>query len=515
MSSGPCLAALDDGRRVVRRDELDELVHAESAWLRRFGGADARHALLADNGIGWAISDLALHAMRALNVPLPAYFTDGQVAHALVDAGIDVVLTDQPARVLALLPGFGAVGESPQSGLVALQRPCLPASRPSLPARATKITYTSGSTAAPKGVCLDADTIERVARSLADVTQPLGVTRHLCLLPLATLLDNVAGLVAAPMAGATCVLPPTRSTGIRFGGVDAAALLACIGRHAPESMILVPELLRLLVAGCERGWTPPASLKFVAVGGASVAPALLERAAALGLPVYEGYGLSECASVVTLNSPGRNRPGSVGRVLPHARVRIDASGEIHVAGTALLGYLGQIAADGRGSKGGRGSEVGQAAADGQATAGRPGAEVATGDLGEIDADGFLYVRGRLKNLFITSFGRNVAPEWVERELLLDPAVGQAVVLGEARPHAVALLVATRAEVTDTQLAAAIDAANARLPDYARVRRWARLRRPFTFADGSLTANGRMRRDVVSTRHGALIDSLYDDEALAS
>lgn len=491
MSSDPSTVALDDGRRRVRRDELDVLVHDESAWLGRLGGSDARHALLADNGIGWAVTDLALHSMRALNVPLPAYFTDGQVVHSLDDAGIDVVLTDDPARILSLSPAFGTVGASPQSGLFALQRPRSSALRPPLPAGTTKITYTSGSTAAPKGVCLDFDTIERVARSLAEVTGPLGVTRHLCLLPLATLLDNVAGLVAAPMAGATCLLPSTRSTGIRFGGVDAAALLACISRHSPESMILVPELLRLLVAGCERGWTPPASLKFVAVGGASVAPALLERAAALGLPVFEGYGLSECASVVALNSPGHHRPGSAGRVLPHSRVRIDASGEIHVGGATMLGYLGQAAP------------------------GRNDAEVATGDLGEIDADGFLHVRGRLKNLFITSFGRNVAPEWVERELLLDPAVGQAVVFGEARPHAVALVVATRAEVTDPQLGAAIDAANARLPDYARVRRWTRLPQPFTFADGSLTANGRVRRDMVRARHSTLIDSMYDDEALAS
>ena len=517
MSSDAPMTALDDGRRVVRRDELDDLVHAESGWLRGVGGPATRHALLADNGIGWAIADLALLAMRALNVPLPAYFTDAQVAHALVDAGIDLVLTDEPARVLALLPGFGAIGESPRTGLVALRRTPAGAPRPPLPPGTIKITYTSGSTAAPKGVCLDADTIRRVARSLADVTRPLGVTRHLCLLPLATLLDNVAGLVAAPLAGATCVVPSTRSTGIRFGGVDVAALLACVGRHAPESMILVPELLRLLVAGCERGWSPPASLKFVAVGGASVAPALLERAAALGLPVYEGYGLSECASVVALNSPGHNRPGSAGRVLPHCRVRIDAAGEIHVGGATMLGYLGQAATDGQVVAGARvqvlaGAQPDQ---DGWTATGPSDAEVATGDLGEIDADGFLHVRGRLKNLFITSFGRNVAPEWVERELLQDPAVGQAVVLGEARPHAVALLVATRADVNDTQLAAAIDAANERLPDYARVRRWARLRQPFTFADGTLTANGRVRRDVVRARHGALIDSLYDDEALAS
>jgi long-subunit acyl-CoA synthetase (AMP-forming) len=483
--------ALDDGRRVVRRDELEGLVAAEARWLGRFGDAGSRHALLADNGIGWAVSDLALHAMRAVNVPLPGYFTDAQLAHALADADIDLVLTDQPLRVLALIPGLAHLGDSPQSGLALLRRPRSVAGRRPLPAGTTKVTYTSGSTGAPKGVCLDADTLERVAHSLADVTRPLGVRRHLCLLPLATLLDNVAGLVAAPLAGATTLLPSTQETGIRFGAVDVPALLACIERHAPESMILVPELLRVLVGAGARGWRPPASLKFVAVGGAAVAPALLERATALGLPVYEGYGLSECASVVALNAPGGSRPGSAGRVLPHARVRVDADGQILVGGATMLGYLGDP------------PDVAQPA------------EVATGDLGELDADGYLHVRGRCKNLFITSFGRNVSPEWVERELLLDPAIGQAVALGEARPYAVALVVATQAAVTDAQLGAAVEAANARLPDYARVRRWTRLRQPFTFTDGALTANGRVRREVVRARHAALIDSLYDDEALAS
>ena len=84
----------------------------------------------------------------------------------------------------------------------------------------------------------------------------------------------------------------------------------------------------------------PPSLKFVAVGGASVAVELLERAAAVGLPVYEGYGLSECASVVCLNTPAARRPGSVGRPLPHARVRVDADGQLMVSGVTMRGYLG-------------------------------------------------------------------------------------------------------------------------------------------------------------------------------
>jgi len=132
----------------------------------------------------------------------------------------------------------------------------------------------------------------------------------------------------------------------------------------------------------------------------------------------------------------------VGRPLPHARVRIAEDGQIMVSGVSMLGYLGQ---------------------PGRET----GAEWATGDLGEIDADGYVYVRGRLRNIFITGLGRNVAPEWVEREVVQQPGIRLAMVHGEARPYAVALVVATDETVTDADIERGIDAANGRLPNTHR------------------------------------------------
>src|SRR5690606_20978777 len=102
-------------------------------------------------------------------------------------------------------------------------------------------------------------------------------------------------------------------------GLDPDRLLRTLHEVRPHSLILVPQLLFALVSAGERGLLPPISLRFVAVGGAHVAPQLLRRAEALGIPVYEGYGLSECASVVCLNTPGGRRVGSVGRPLGHAR----------------------------------------------------------------------------------------------------------------------------------------------------------------------------------------------------
>jgi long-subunit acyl-CoA synthetase (AMP-forming) len=133
----------------------------------------------------------------------------------------------------------------------------------------------------------------------------------------------------------------------------------------------------------------------------------------------------------------------------------------------------------------------------------------SGDLGEIDADGFLHVQGRKKQVLITAFGRNVSPEWVECELHAAtvrgmPAVVQAVVFGDGEPSLSAVLWPLNPELPDAALQAAVDAANARLPDYAQVRRWVRSAHPFTAESGLATANGRPRRDAIAERHAGLL-----------
>ena len=474
--------ALRDGAHSISYTSLPGLVESEAHWLAASGGR--RFALLADNGCPWALTDLALASRDLLHVPLPGYFTPGQMAHVLNDAGIDVVVTDQPTSLQALNLGFAPSGVSPQTGLALWRRPAPLGSSP-IPATTLKITYTSGSTAEPKGVCLSAGLIEAVAQSLTDATRSLQLERHLCLLPLPTLLENVAGVYASLLSGATCEMPSLAETGMSYGGLQPGRLTAAITAREPSSLILVPELLRVLVHAAVMGWTPPASLRFIAVGGALVSPELLDQAERVGLPVFEGYGLSECGSVVCLNTPGNNRRGSVGRPLPHARVRLDEQQQIIVRNAGMLGYLGD-------------------------EQGHRSDEFATGDLGSIDADGFVSVQGRLKNLLITSLGRNIAPEWVERELQLEPEIAAALVVGEARPWLTALISPTAAGNSAARIDAAVARANRRLPDYAQVRSWALAGEPFTFANGSLTANGRLRRAHVLRQHEPAIEQLYRD-----
>ncbi len=131
----------------------------------------------------------------------------------------------------------------------------------------------------------------------------------------------------------------------------------------------------------------------------------------------------------------------------------------------------------------------------------------TGDIGYLDDAGFLHLAGRKKHLFITAFGRNVSPEWVERELSIEPAIAQACVFGEARPFNVAVIVPRQGGQTVEQ---AVAAANERLPDYARVSRWIVAREPFSVANGLWTGTGRPRRSHIEAAYREQIESLYEE-----
>jgi long-chain acyl-CoA synthetase len=473
----PGRIALTDGNRAIPYGQLGAIVRSEAALLKETGGL--RFGLLAENGCVWAIADLALHHLHRVNVPLPSYFTPAQMRHAIDDAGIDTLITDRRNEVVERWPEFCSVGLL-SCGLSVLRRPLEPGQRQDVPAGTAKITYTSGSTADPKGVCLPGGALDRASRAMIQVTAPIGIRRHLSLMPLPTLLENLAGVHAALRTGATCVIPPSADTGMSYGALDPERLLRSLTLHRPESLVLVPELLRLLVRSAQSGHILPDSLRFIAVGGAPVAGSLLEEAAELRLPVFEGYGLSECGSVVCLNTPHAKRAGSVGRPLPHVSVSTDRRGELRVSGWLMSGHLGNALAEGP-------------------------QEIATGDLAEIDADGFVYIRGRLRNLFITSFGRNVSPEWIERELAHEPAIRHALAIGEGRPGVHALVCPAKPELEHAAIVRAVEHANERLPDYARVRHVARMPEEPTVSNGLLTANGRLRRDRVLERFGGLLD----------
>lgn len=439
-----------------------------------------------ENSAAWVVSDLAILAGARPCLPLPPFFTPAQQAHALRDAGAGCLLTDRPDFYESLLRSH-SIGAHRQNDVdvagVKIARFRLPIAPALLPPDTAKITYTSGTTGTPKGVCLSAQLMENVAHALAVATRMNTQDRHLCLLPLATLLENIGG-VYAPLLSGACVMPSAGrqdSDASAVSGNYGSVMAGMLASTQATTAIMIPQMLQALVAAVDNGTPCPRQLRFLAVGGARVSPLLLEQAARMKLPVFEGYGLSECASVVALNTPEGLRRGSVGRPLPHIRIAFADDGEILVHGPAFLGYAGDHA--------------------------RANTAWPTGDLGYLDADGFLHLTGRKKDIFITAFGRNVSPEWVESELTQQPAIAQAWVHGEARPWNTAVIVPAAGATTQT-ITAAVAAANANLPGYAKVSRWLPAQEPFTSVNGQLTTNGRLRRAVVARRYAPAIDQLY-------
>jgi len=439
-------------------------------------------ALYMDNSIEWIVADLAAMKLGLTLIPIPLFFSQQQRQHLIHDAGIQAVITQQE---LSKSFNYSRQHTLPGMQLLVLDN----ASQPDISQlkNVAKITYTSGSTGNPKGVCLSTSNLQEVTQALADSISGLGVRHHLCIMPLATLLENIAGVYVPLLMGSSIQVEPLSTIGFtQSSGFNEQKFMTCIAQTKPNSIILLPQLLTSLIGLKQRIPDSFQSLKFIAVGGGKSAQATLEKAHDLKLPVYEGYGLSECASVVSLNNPKHNKPGSVGRVLPHTQVRISQEGEIIVEGQAMLGYLGQNDL----------TKVSQ------------NCEIHTGDLGHIDSEGFLYISGRKKNLIVSSFGRNISPEWVESELQQAAPIAQVAIFGDAKPWLSAIINPV-ANCTNLDIDVVIQQCNERLPDYAQIKRWLKSSDAFSAQNQQLTENGRLRRDAIYSRYQDQLSELYD------
>ncbi len=437
--------------------------------------------VLMDNGPAWIVTDLAALQAGIVNVPLPVFFSDEQLQHAVRDARIDAIITDKPERVTRLF----AVRQRLRLEIAGGQYTCLSLSGspgPALYGDTVKVTYTSGTTGEPRGVCLSLRAMETVADALATAAEASSNDRALVLLPLSILLENIGSVYAPVIAGAEIHVPDPADTGISGSSrVDGATFARMLQRIRPTTLIVPPQLLKLLVA-LARAAQLPDSFRYIAVGGAPTGMSLLEAARELCLPVYQGYGLSEACSVVAVNTARANLPGSAGRPLPHMKVRISEQGEVMLASETCSRYLHADAAD-------------------------PAAELATGDLGYLDDDGYLYITGRCRERIITTYGRNISPEWVESELLSHPAIAQAALFGNETSGLVAVLVAADNGPPDdvrALLEEVLTAVNAQLPDYARVEHFIVATDPFTAANGELSSSGSLRRRVIEAHYAACI-----------
>jgi long-subunit acyl-CoA synthetase (AMP-forming) len=454
--------------------------------------------LYMDNCSEWIICDLAAARLGITLIPIPLFFTQTQIGHLAKSAQVEIIIT-KSALITALsnndnfhlvsnIAGASGPKHLPLENTVLLILSKHYSSNNknntinNVMTGITKVTYTSGSTGEPKGVCLSSDNITEVCEGIENSMKQMPSSDHLCVMPLATLLENIAGVYICLLRGGAVITAPLAAMGfVSNVAFDIEKLVNKIALHQVGSIILLPQILKHLVhASNKKVLAKCASLVFIALGGGKTSQHILQQAVDLGLPVYEGYGLSECCSVVSLNLPLKNKIGSVGKALPHTRLSIAQDGEILIDGQAMMGYLGEL------------NQVPE--------------QIHTGDLGYIDEDGFLYVSGRKKNTIVSSFGRNISPEWVEASLTSSPIIAQAAVFGEARPSLSAIVVTSNNNAFAVKNA--IDECNKHLPDYAQIHHWLIADTPFNTQSNTLTNNGRIKRRNIELMYEDKLAEFY-------
>ncbi|MGE0744527.1 MAG: AMP-binding protein [Rhodospirillales bacterium] len=433
-ASGSTRTAFDDGAVTLTYRTLGRRVAAASERLSRNLPGGSVVGLYGEPDADWVVGQLAGWHAGMTVVPLPTFFRPAQLRHVIRDARVSHLLATADAAHAAAALGvpFNTIDEQETA--------------PFVPNGASyrQIVYTSGSTGAPKGVVLGPSQLMWSARSLAQTIGASDGDTYLSVLPLAVLLETICAVVIPILVGAPVRLEPALAG--RFGVGDGQALADAVNTHRPTCMVLVPDLLASWIAALKRAKSrAPDSLRFVAVGGAPLSPQLADEAWRRGVPVHEGYGLSECGSVVALNRLGERRAGTVGRPLPGLDVSID-EGEIVVRGPPVMERY---------------------------VCGAPAAGFwRTGDLGAIGDDGVLTVHGRLDNVIVTPIGRNISPEWIETLIADDARVGSCVVAHFEGPHLTAIIVPAAgvehwfATATADDLAALIATACIDVPEYA-------------------------------------------------
>lgn len=482
-----------DGWKRRTYAELWELVVRTAHRLRELGAGDGcAVAIVSRTRPEWTIVDLAAALIGAPVVPI--YPTASQAQFDAIEQ------TTSPAMVVldrddlhSAAPQFrfgeedGDLGALRRDALSDAERRAVDqAASHVLPTHTYSVVFSSGSTGAPKGCVLTHANFASVLRMASEVEAggPDGAEhreRAFVYLPLAHVSARLQQLTTFTLGGE-----------LLYGTGGTADLLAQISELQPT---YVPGVPRLFESAHLRVGGVPAKLRavfgprlrYALSGGAPMDPEVRAAYEAAGITLVEGYGLTETAAALALSAPHDRRAGSVGRPLPGVDLRIAADGEILARGANVFGgYLDA-------------PEVTAEAFEGE--------WFRTGDLGRIDADGFLFVTGRKKNLIVTSNGKNVAPEPIENQLRIALGISDVLVVGDGRPYLTAILFAPDERETES-IIRTVTGVNDDFSPPERVRKVAMIPLALTVDDGSLTASGKIIRPVLIDRLSDVIAAVY-------
>ncbi len=570
--AGP--AGWQDVTAAAFRDDV--AAHAKGLIAAGISAGD-RVALMSRTRYEWTVADYAIWAAGAVTVPVYETSSAEQMEWILADSGARAIVVETPAHLAGiadvlrgrpevthawLIEDAAAGGAEPFGALPSAGAGVTDAEfgqrRMSVGAAdIATIIYTSGTTGRPKGCVITHANLLATARNavngqLSPVFQVPGAST-LLFLPLA---HSFARIIQVGVTEAGVVLGHT---------ADIANLLPDLASFQPTFLLAVPRVFEKVYNGAEQqaaaspvrnaifqaavrtaiAWsrasgpgTPGGGgpllrlrhalfdrlvytrlraaigghVSYAISGGAPLGERLGHFFRGAGITIIEGYGLTETTAPATVNPPDHIKVGTVGQPLPGVSVRIDEDGEILIAGpNVFAGYLHN-----------------QAATDEVLT---PEGWLRSGDLGELDDEGYLRVTGRKKELIVTAGGKNVSPAVLEDRIRAHPLVGECLVVGDGRPYVACLItldpeavgpwLARRGRPADTplpevatdpdllaELQAAVDEANKAVSRAESVRRFRVLTTGFTEQDGYLTPSLKIRRHVVLKDFSDDIDALY-------
>lgn len=554
------------GWREYTVKEFEKATRELAGKLHRSGVRKGdRVALFCENRPEWHIVDFACHLLGAVSVPIYATLPAPQVRYIVMDSGAQILFVSGRQRATVareavegldgvrvvgidpdLAPGMDCIAELPGLGKHE-PVPAVPVSEEDL----ASLIYTSGTTGDPKGVMLTHRNFINQVTTMAPLYPISEKDISMSFLPLShvyertvdyvffhagTQINYVESIERVPTQ-LTEIRPTVMVSVPRLYERSYIKIIAKIQQEGGAKKRLFEWALRVgrKVKEAEwRGERPGAFVRgqyavakarifskilerlggrlvFTISGGAPLAREVAEFFDIVGLPILQGYGLTETSPVIAANRLDANRLGSVGQVMPGYEVRIAPDGEILARGANIMkGYWNK-------------PELTAEVIDKDGF-------LHTGDVGYLDADGYLFITDRKKDLIVTCGGKNIAPQPIEGKLGATPYIAQAVVIGDKYPYLVALIVPnfenlevffaergvknlSREEManhpeTEKLIAEAVQRINQELAMHERVRRFTVLTREFSIEEGELTPTMKVRRRVVGERYRDRIEQMY-------
>jgi long-chain acyl-CoA synthetase len=528
-----------DAWRDVSAGEVAAMVGRWQAAFRSLGlETGDRVAVCLRNGVSWVAVDQAALGLGLVVVPLYVEDNPENAAWCAGNAEAKLLIVESTRMAAA----FAATGQPlPRTQVLRPDAENDPASvakllPPSAPAPEFRdlpddtlatICYTSGTSGRPKGVMLSHGNIIANVISCQQCEMARPTDLFFSILPLSHMFERTGGYYLPLSIGARVVY--ARSV---------AQLAEDLASQGPTVMFAVPRIFekfkaridqtvaaspakRWLFAQCaERGWRVASHngnaldsllvpllravvakpilarlggrMRLTVVGGAALDPDIAHTFIGLGLPMLQGYGMTEAAPVISVNRDDDNDPDSVGTALPGVEVKLGEGGELLArGGNVMLGYW-------------RNDEATRVAIDAEGW-------LHTGDVAEI-RNRHIYIRGRVKDILVMSNGEKLPPQDAEFALLHDPLFEQVMLVGEGRPFLT--LLAVTQEKDEKTLCARANERLKSFPRWVRVRRCIATRDPWTIENGLLTPTLKLKRPLVLAKFKDSLDAVYAAESKA-